>query len=151
MVFDCKAVTRRLLAWSVSAGAEGFITDDFLLSDTDTEKRVGEAYYRADQQWMVYQAEVADENPFYQIYLKNLKTGNIQRVSPGFGKTTCSWIHPEHDKVLFSSTHDDPNAKTKMTDELESRKSGNANHMPGITTNFTIFMKRTCKATTSRT
>lgn len=110
--------------WTVSAGATGFITEDFLLSDTDKEKRVGEAYYRADQKWMVYQAEVADENPFYQIYLKNLTNGKIHQVSPGVGKTTCSWIHPSEEKVLFSSTHDDPEAKSKMAAELESRKSG---------------------------
>lgn len=113
-----------LFAWTACATAEGFITDDFLLSDTDREKRVGEAYYRADQQWMVYQAEVADENPFYQIYLKNLRDGAIRRVSPGIGKTTCSWLHPKEDKVLFSSTHDDPDARAKMTEELEQRKSG---------------------------
>jgi dipeptidyl aminopeptidase/acylaminoacyl peptidase len=113
-----------LFAWTACATAEGFITDDFLLSDTDREKRVGEAYYRADQQWMVYQAEVADENPFYQIYLKNLRNGDIRRVSPGIGKTTCSWLHPGEDKVLFSSTHGDPDAKAKMTEELEQRKSG---------------------------
>ncbi len=113
-----------LFTWTACATAEGFITEDFLLSDTDREKRVGEAYYRADQQWMVYQAEVADDNPFYQIYLKNLSNNHIRRVSPGIGKTTCSWIHPTEDKVLFSSTHDDPNAGSKMTAELEQRKSG---------------------------
>ncbi len=113
-----------LFTWTACATAEGFITEDFLLSDTDKEKRVGEAYYRADQQWMVYQAEVADDNPFYQIYLKNLSNGHIHRVSPGIGKTTCSWIHPNEDKVLFSSTHNDPDAKAKMTEELEQRKSG---------------------------
>ena len=113
-----------LLAWVASANAEGFITEDFLLSDTDREKRVGEAYYRADQQWMVYQAEVDDANPFYQIYLKNLSNGHIHQVSSGIGKTTCSWLHPTKDKVLFSSTHDDPNARAKMTEELESRMTG---------------------------
>lgn len=112
------------LIWTTSACATGFITEDFLLSDTKKEKRVGEAYYRADQRWMVYQAEVADENPFYQIYLKNLTSGKIQQVSPGIGKTTCSWIHPSEEKILFSSTHEDPDAKAKMTAELERRKSG---------------------------
>jgi len=113
------------LAWlcSFNAVAAGFITDEFVLSDIEKEKRVGEAYYRADQQWMVYQAEVADENPFYQIYLKHLSSGKIRRVSPGIGKTTCSWVHPSEDKVLFSSTHADPDATAKMAAELERRKS----------------------------
>lgn len=107
-----------------NAGNTDFITEDFVLSDTEKEKRVGEAYYRTDQKWMVYQAEVADENPFYQIYLKHLETGKIRQVSPGIGKTTCSWVHPSADKVLFSSTHEDPDAQNKMTAELERRKSG---------------------------
>lgn len=104
------------------ASAAGFITGEHQFSDK--EKRVGEAYYRADMQWMAYQAEVSDENPFYQIYLKNLASGKVQQVSPGTGKTTCSWVHPSQEKVLFSSTHEDPDAKAKMTDEIERRKSG---------------------------
>lgn len=104
------------------ASAAGLITGEHQFSDK--EKRVGEAYYRADMQWMVYQAEVSDENPFYQIYLKNLASGKVQQVSPGNGKTTCSWVHPSQEKVLFSSTHEDPDAKAKMIDEIEWRKSG---------------------------
>ncbi|TYP88161.1 WD40 repeat protein [Nitrosomonas communis] len=104
------------------ASAADFISEEHQLSDK--EVRVGEAYYRADMKWMAYQAEVAEENPFYQIYLKNLENGKVQQVSPGTGKTTCSWVHPLQEKVLFSSTHDDPDAKAKMTAEIERRKSG---------------------------
>ncbi len=112
-----------LLTGSLNANALDYITEEHQLSD-NKEKRVGEAYYRADQQWMVYQAEVADENPFYQIYLKNLSNNAIQQVSPKVGKTTCSWLHPIEKKVLFSSTHLDPDAKAKMAAEIERRKSG---------------------------
>ncbi len=112
-----------IFSWSANVSALGFITDDHQLSSSK-EKRVGEAYYRADQQWMVYQAEVADDNPFYQIYLKNVASGNTHRVSPGIGKTTCSWVHPSQEKVLFSSTHLDPDAKNKMAAEIERRKAG---------------------------
>lgn len=112
-----------IFSWSTQVLALDFITDDHQLSSSK-EKRVGEAYYRSDQQWMVYQAEVADDNPFYQIYLKNVASGKTQRVSPGIGKTTCSWVHPSEEKVLFSSTHLDPDAEAKMTAEIERRKSG---------------------------
>lgn len=104
------------------ASATEFITGEYQLSGK--EKRVGEAYYRADMQWMAYQAEVSDDNPFYQIFLKNIPTGAVQQVSPGNGKTTCSWVHPTQEKVLFSSTHEDPDAKAKMVAEIERRKSG---------------------------
>lgn len=112
-----------MFSWSANALALDFITDDYQLSSSK-EKRVGEAYYRADQKWMVYQAEVAEENPFYQIYLKNVASGDTHRVSPGIGKTTCSWVHPSQEKILFSSTHLDPDAKNKMEAEIERRKSG---------------------------
>jgi len=73
---------------------------------------------------MIYQAEVADDNPFYQIFLKNIDSGAVTQVSPGTGKTTCAWVHPAEEKVLFSSTHDDAGAKAKMVAEIERRKSG---------------------------
>ena len=105
-----------------NAGAAGFITGEHQLSVK--EKRAGEAYYRADSKWMIYQAEVADDNPFYQIFLKNIASGAVQQVSPGTGKTTCAWVHPAQEKVLFSSTHEDAEAKAKMAAEIERRKSG---------------------------
>lgn len=105
-----------------NANAVDFISGEHQLSNI--EKRVGEAYYRADMQWMTYQAEVSDENPFYQIFLKNIASGAVQQVSPGTGKTTCSWVHPSQEKILFSSTHEDPEAKNKMIAEIESRKTG---------------------------
>lgn len=32
---------------------------------------------------MVFQSEREAENPFYQIYLMDLETGDVERVSPG--------------------------------------------------------------------
>lgn len=107
---------------SSHAQALDFITDERQLSIK--EKRAGEAYYRADSKWMIYQAEVADDNPFYQIFLKNIDSGSVTQVSPGTGKTTCAWVHPAQEKVLFSSTHDDAQAKAKMIEEIERRKAG---------------------------
>ena len=104
-----------------NVNAMDFITGEQQLSTK--EKRAGEAYYRSDMQWMIYQAEVSDDNPFYQIFLKDIMSGAVKQVSPGNGKTTCSWIHPTLEKVLFSSTHEDPNAKAKMLAEIERRRS----------------------------
>ena len=73
---------------------------------------------------MVFQSERDPANPFYQIFLSDLETGDIQRVSPGTGKTTCAWIHPDGDKVLFASTHADADAVQKQKDELELRATG---------------------------
>ena len=86
--------------------------------------RSGEGYFSQDGKRMVFQSEREKENPFYQIYMMDRESGDIERVSPGFGKTTCAWIHPSGDKVLFASTQFDPAAKQKQKDELEFRASG---------------------------
>lgn len=121
-ITSCGFLLPLVFLTTAHAGALDFITDERQLSVK--EKRAGEAYYRADSKWMIYQAEMADENPFYQIFLKNIDNGAVQQVSPGTGKTTCAWIHPEQEKVLFSSTHEDAEAKAKMVAEIERRKSG---------------------------
>lgn len=89
-------------------------------------RRSGEGYFSPDGRWMVFQAEREPDNPFYQIYLLDRATGQVQRVSPGYGKTTCAWIHPSGQRVLFSSTHHDPEARAKMQAELERRAQGGA-------------------------
>ena len=87
-------------------------------------KRAGEGYFSADGTQLVFQSERMDDNPFYQIYLMDMETGDTQRVSPGHGKTTCAWIHPSGEKILFASTHLDPDARAKQKEELELRASG---------------------------
>jgi Tol biopolymer transport system component len=67
-------------------------------------RRAGEGYFSADGTRLIFQSEREPDNPFYQIYLMDLETGDTTRVSPGIGKTTCAWIHPHAAKVLFAST-----------------------------------------------
>ncbi|MAS94478.1 MAG: peptidase M28 [Verrucomicrobiales bacterium] len=88
--------------------------------------RAGEGYFSADGSKMIFQSEREEGNPFYQIYLMDLETGDVERVSPGMGKTTCAWIHPEGDKVLFASTHSDPDSEKLQKEEYELRESGKA-------------------------
>ncbi len=86
-------------------------------------RRSGEGYFSADGRYMVYQAEREPGNPFYQIYLLDRETGETQRVSSGTGKTTCAWIHPQERRILFASTHLDPESETKQKEELAARQS----------------------------
>ncbi len=86
--------------------------------------RAGEGYFSRDGKAMVFQSEREKENPFYQIYWMDRETGDIERVSPGYGKTTCAWIHPEGDRVLFASTQFDPECIQKQKAELEDRATG---------------------------
>ena len=87
-------------------------------------RRAGEGYFNADGSALVFQSEREPGNPFFQIYVMDLETGDLERVSPGHGKTTCAWIHPGGKKVLFASTHDDPKAKQKQKEEIALRESG---------------------------
>ena len=66
---------------------------------TFSGKRSGEGYFSNDGQLMAFQSERSEDNPFYQIYVMDLETRESQRVSPGYGKTTCAWIHPDKKKV----------------------------------------------------
>jgi Tol biopolymer transport system component len=86
-------------------------------------KRSGEGYFSGDGTQMIFQSEREPGNPFFQIYLLDLETGDTNRVSPGFGKTTCAWIHPDGDRVLFASSHGDKQAKEKQQAEIEDRKT----------------------------
>ena len=87
-------------------------------------RRAGEGYFSKDGSQLVFQSEREPGNPFFQIYLMDRITGDIERVSPGRGKTTCAWIHPLGNKVLFASTHDDDDAANKQEAEIKLRKSG---------------------------
>ncbi len=87
-------------------------------------KRAGEGYFSSDASLMVFQSERRADNPFYQMYLLDFTTGDIENVSPGHGKTTCGWIHPDNNRVLLASTHEDPEARQKQKTELEFRESG---------------------------
>ncbi|MCP5558860.1 MAG: M28 family peptidase [Verrucomicrobiaceae bacterium] len=87
-------------------------------------KRSGEGYFSADGSKLVFQSEREADNPFYQIYLMDLETGDTERISPGMGKTTCAWINPDGKRVLFASTHSDPQSKTLQEAEFKERASG---------------------------
>jgi Tol biopolymer transport system component len=86
--------------------------------------RSGEGYFSRDGKHLIFQSEREPGNPFYQIYILDFETGDTRRVSPGTGKTTCSFFRPESDDVLFASTHLDPEAAAKQKAELEFRASG---------------------------
>ena len=103
-------------------GQEGFLSRVRQL--TFEGRRSGEGYYSADGSKLIFQSEREVGNPFYQIYTIDFETGDSARVSPGHGKTTCAFFHPSGRRVLFGSTHHDPQAKAKQKAELDFRASG---------------------------
>jgi Tol biopolymer transport system component len=87
-------------------------------------RRSGEGYFSPDGKQLIFQSEREPGNPFYQIYILDFETGDTTRVSPGGGKTTCSFFQPGTDRVIFASTHEDPDAAKKQKAELDFRASG---------------------------
>jgi Tol biopolymer transport system component len=113
-IFLCLATT------ALAQNEADFITNTRQL--TFEGKRSGEGYFNADGSKMIFQSEREEGNPFYQIYLMDLETGDQERISLGMGKTTCAWIHPDGKRVLFASTHTDPESKKLQQAEYEERE-----------------------------
>lgn len=87
-------------------------------------KRAGEGYWAPDGKRLVFQSEREPGNPFYQIYVLDLATGEAKRISSGAGKTTCAFFRPNSDEILFGSTHHDSKSKQYQDEELAFRASG---------------------------
>ena len=87
-------------------------------------KRAGEGYWSPDGKRLVFQSEREPGNPFYQIYVLDLTSGDTKRISPGMGKTTCAFFRPGGSEIMFASTHLDPKSKQYQDDELAFRASG---------------------------
>src|ERR1700720_2990881 len=84
--------------------------------------RAGEGYFSLDGKQIIFQAEEKDTgNPFYQIFVQDLASGSYRRVSPGVGKTTCSYFRPDGKKIIFASSHLDPDAKSRYGPEIAQR------------------------------
>jgi Tol biopolymer transport system component len=84
--------------------------------------RAGEGYFSPDGKQIIFQAEERGENPFYQIFVMDLETGRYRRVSPGIGRTTCAFFRPDGRKIIFASSHLDPQAKERYVEEFRKRE-----------------------------
>lgn len=84
--------------------------------------RAGEGYFSPDAKAIIFQAEEKGDNPFYQMFVQDLATGKARRISPGIGKTTCGFFHPNGQKLLYASSHLDPKAKDHYLPERRLRE-----------------------------
>ena len=91
-----------LLAPALYAGEEQFLANARPIT---FEGKTGEGYFSPDGKNLIFQSVREPGNPFYQIYILSLESGDTHRVSPGLGKTTCSFFRPGSDEVCFASTH----------------------------------------------
>src|SRR5436309_7021093 len=121
------ALLAAMLVPFVQSDGQSYQERDFLARVrrlTVEGRRAGEGYWSPDGKRIVFQSEREPGNPFYQIYTLDLGTGDTKRVSPGLGKTTCSFFRPGSDEIEFASTHADPKSKQWQDEELAFRASG---------------------------
>jgi Tol biopolymer transport system component len=126
-VFRVAVVTALFVAPVLSQQPSSYQERDFLTRVrrlTVEGRRAGEGYWSSDGKRLVFQSEREAGNPFYQIYVLDLGTGETTRVSTGLGKTTCAFFRPGTDEIEFASTHADPKSKQYQDEELAFRASG---------------------------
>ena len=63
-----------------------------------------EAYFSFDGKQLIFQSK-RDGHPCDRIYRMNIDGSNVQQVSHGEGRTTCSYFFKDGKKVLYASTH----------------------------------------------
>ena len=63
-----------------------------------------EAYFSADGRRLIFQS-TRDNLQCDQIFTMNVDGTDQKMVSTGKGRTTCGYIFPHQDKILYSSTH----------------------------------------------
>jgi Tol biopolymer transport system component len=63
-----------------------------------------EAYFSADGKRLIFQS-TRDDLQCDQIFTMNVDGTAQKMVSTGKGRTTCGYIFPHQDKILYSSTH----------------------------------------------
>ncbi len=103
------ACSQALFATDDSAQEARFLTNTRQLIFEG--RRSGEGYFSPDGSRLIFQSEREPGNPFYQIYTLDFQNGETRRVSPGTGKTTCGFFQPGTDRVIFASTHGDPDGR----------------------------------------
>lgn len=87
-------------------------------------QRSGECYFSPDGGRLVFMSEREPGNPFFQIYVMDLSTGDVERVTPGHGKATCPFFQAGTGLMELASTHLDPNFEEKAAAEYRRREEG---------------------------
>src|SRR3984893_8403331 len=87
-------------------------------------RRSGEGYWSPDGKRLVFQSEREPGNPFYQIYVLDLASGDSKRISNGLGKASGAFFRPGTSEIEYASTPLDPKSKQYQEEELAFRASG---------------------------
>ena len=109
-------------------------------------RRAGEGYFSPDGRRIAYQA-YPDGYPFYQIFVQDFDPADPgprppRRVSTGRGRTTCSWFSPDGSRLLFASSHLDPNLdETEAAARAEAAEDARTGRRRRYKWDFDPFME----------
>jgi TolB protein len=70
-------------------------------------EKAGEAYFSPDSRTILFQAVPIGQSQ-YQIFSMDLEEGVPRLVSTGMGACTCAYFRPDGKKIIFASSHEDP-------------------------------------------
>ncbi|MBI4564036.1 MAG: PD40 domain-containing protein [Planctomycetes bacterium] len=94
-----KPIPAGMLLLAACASAEPRLSNLRQLTSGGTH---AEAYWSPDGTKLVFQA-LREGDPADQIYVLDLATGAVRRISDGKGKTTCAYFLPDG-RIVYSST-----------------------------------------------
>lgn len=101
--------------------------------------RAGEGYFSPKGDLIVYQAYPIGY-PFYQIYLQKLDEKTPRLLSTGRGRTTCAYFSPDGEKLIFASSHLDPQIdQTELKAREEAAKGGRRRYQWDFDPHMDIF------------
>jgi len=101
-------------------------------------ERAGESYFSPDGKTIIFQA-IPKGQEHYQIYTMNLETGLPVMVSTGKGACTCAFFRPDGQKIIFASSHEDPDLDQQMAKIPNSQKTQTGNYKWDLTPYMNIY------------
>lgn len=101
-------------------------------------ERAGEAYFSPDMKTIAFQA-VPTGQQHYQIYAMHLETGIPYMVSTGKGACTCAYFRPDSQKMIFASSHSDPDLEQQAGITPHSQKTQTGNYKWDFTPYMNVY------------
>ena len=98
-------------------------------------EKAGESYFSPDGKSIIFQA-VPFGKKHYQIYVLNLENNAVKLVSTGVGACTCAYFKPNGQKIIFASSHADPNC----ADDSKTTSIGYQSNSSQYAWQFTPYM-----------
>lgn len=115
-------------------GESDYLTNVTQITDTSMGfTKAGEAYFSPDAKTIIFQATPHGQEE-YQIYTLDLASRKLKMVSTGKGACTCAYFRPDGKKIIFASSHLDPNV-----DQPKPPKDTNAGYKWDFNTHMDIF------------